>query len=317
MPPNTWVRAYFSEFPKCDILLNNNCEVFNSYILEARELPILSMLERIKCQLMTRHYNKQQDLGKDIQGAFCPKIRKKLAKNAEFENMCFASPSRHGVFQVQIKDYQHIVDINARTCDCRRWQLTGVPCWHAISCLRSERIQPQSVLAICYSLEAYKNSYGFNIWPCKDKSEWEKVNGPEVKPPVYVKKAGRPPKSRRKQPQEVQGKDGPRLSRHGVVIHCKFCSDANHNSSGCKLKKMGFTSEEAKKLVATTRATLAQEVEQQAAEATTVQQAAVEEHHVEDLPISQELRQEGQAETMTQASTSVLSQMLGEVIYIN
>ena len=163
MPPNTWVRAYLYEFPKCDILLNNNYEVFNSYILEARELPILSMLERIKCQLMTRHYNKQQELGKDIQGAFCPKIRKKVAKNAEFANMCFASPSGQGVFQVQIKDYQHIVDINARTCDCRRWQLTGVPCCHAISCLRSERIQPESVLANCYSMEAFKNTYGFNI----------------------------------------------------------------------------------------------------------------------------------------------------------
>ena len=44
MPPNTWVRAFFSEYPKCDILLNNNCEVFNKYILETRELPILSML---------------------------------------------------------------------------------------------------------------------------------------------------------------------------------------------------------------------------------------------------------------------------------
>ncbi len=48
MEPRTWVRAYYSEFPKCDILLNNNCEVFNKYILEARELPILTMFERIK-----------------------------------------------------------------------------------------------------------------------------------------------------------------------------------------------------------------------------------------------------------------------------
>ena len=130
-------------------------------------------------------------------------------------------------------------------------------------------------------------------WSCKDKSEWEKVNGPEVKPPVYEKKVGRPPKSRRKQPQEVQGKNGPRLSRHGVVIHCKYCSDANHNSSGCKLKKMGFSSEEAKKLVATTRATLAQEAEQQATHATRDQQPAPEEQPQEDLPINQELRQEG------------------------
>ena len=48
MPPNTWVRDFFSEFPKCDVLLNNSCEMFNKYILEARELPILSMFERIK-----------------------------------------------------------------------------------------------------------------------------------------------------------------------------------------------------------------------------------------------------------------------------
>ena len=52
MSPNTWVRAFFIEFPKCDILLNNCCEVFNKYILEARELPILSMMEKIKGKLV-------------------------------------------------------------------------------------------------------------------------------------------------------------------------------------------------------------------------------------------------------------------------
>jgi hypothetical protein len=61
MDPKTWVRAYFSEFPKYDILLNNNCEVFNKYISEARELPILSMFERIKTQLLIRHYTKQKE----------------------------------------------------------------------------------------------------------------------------------------------------------------------------------------------------------------------------------------------------------------
>jgi hypothetical protein len=134
--------------------------------------------------------------------------------------------------------------------------------------LRSERIPPESVLANCYSVEAFKNAYGFNIWPYKDNTEWKKVNGLEVLPSVYEKRVGRPSKSRRKQPHEVQGKNGPKLTRHGVVRHCKYCSDANHNFDSCKLKKMGFSSEEAKKIVATTRATLAQEAEQQVAQAT-------------------------------------------------
>lgn len=29
IPPNQWCRAFFSEFPKCDVLLNNTSEVFN------------------------------------------------------------------------------------------------------------------------------------------------------------------------------------------------------------------------------------------------------------------------------------------------
>lgn len=80
MEPSTWVRAYFSDFPKCDILLNNSCEVFNKYILEARELPMLSMLEKIKQQLMTKHFNKQKEVAEQWTGPICPNIRKKSAK---------------------------------------------------------------------------------------------------------------------------------------------------------------------------------------------------------------------------------------------
>ncbi|WVZ81107.1 LOW QUALITY PROTEIN: hypothetical protein U9M48_028523 [Paspalum notatum var. saurae] len=229
MAPNTWVRAFFSEFPRCDILLNNNCEVFNKYILDAREMPILSMFERIKSQLMARHFNKAKELADEM---WLCLSKDKLNKAAEYANICYALPSGQGVFQVLVKEYQHIVDIKAQTCDCRRWQLTGIPCSHAISCLWHERIPPESVLPICYSVEAYNCAYGNNIWPCKDKREWEHVQGLEILPPIYEKKPGRPPKSRRKQPHEVQGKHGPKLSKHGVVIHCKHCGEANHNSKG-------------------------------------------------------------------------------------
>jgi len=78
MAPNTWVRAFFSTYNKCDILLNNSCEVFNNYILDAREMPILSMLEHIKGQLMSRYYSKEKEVGQVWQGPICPKIRKKV-----------------------------------------------------------------------------------------------------------------------------------------------------------------------------------------------------------------------------------------------
>jgi hypothetical protein len=93
------VRAFQSEFPKCDVLLNNNCEVFNKYILEARELPVLAMILKIKCQITTRVYNKQVE-AQSMTGTICPKIRKKLQKHIEWSNICEAKPSGNGIFEI-------------------------------------------------------------------------------------------------------------------------------------------------------------------------------------------------------------------------
>jgi hypothetical protein len=59
--PSTWIKAIFSDFPKCDMLLNNHSEVFNSYILEAREMPFLCMLETIFYKILQRIYTKQRE----------------------------------------------------------------------------------------------------------------------------------------------------------------------------------------------------------------------------------------------------------------
>jgi len=98
MPPNTWVKAYFSCFPKCDILLNNSCEVFNNYIREARELPILSMVDKIKGQLMVRFYSKQKELSEKWTSHVCPKIRKKTIEKFRFLQYVLCSSSWQGGF---------------------------------------------------------------------------------------------------------------------------------------------------------------------------------------------------------------------------
>lgn len=221
-----------------------------------------------------------------------------------------------------VREYQHIMDLTAKTCDCRRWQLTGIPCCHAVSCLRHERIAPESVLPNCYSLDAYNSAYAYNIWPCRDKSQWEKIDAQEVLPPVYEKRVGRPPKARKKQAHEVPGKNGPRLSRHGVAMHCSHCKEAGHNSAGCNLKRMGFSADEAKALVATTQATLQREAEEQAMRASADQGPAdqVPDEHVTinetPDPLNISSTQPPSLDEMTQPSSTVLSQMLGEVRFI-
>jgi len=143
-----------------------------------------------------------------------------------------------------VLDRQYTVDLGIRQCDCRRWELTGIPCSHAISCLRIERIPSECMVHECYSTATYLKAYGPKIYPCKDRSMWQKVEGPNVLPPVYEKKVGRPPKNRRKQPHEVMGKFGPKMSKHGTVITCSYCGIEGHNRGGCKLRKAGIRPEQ-------------------------------------------------------------------------
>lgn len=54
MPASHWSKLQFKIGPKCDALLNNLCEPFNATILEGRDKPIMTMLERIRYYLMLR-----------------------------------------------------------------------------------------------------------------------------------------------------------------------------------------------------------------------------------------------------------------------
>ncbi|KAM0875264.1 hypothetical protein ACQ4PT_036948 [Festuca glaucescens] len=250
LAPSTWVRAFQSEFPKCDVLLNNNCEVFNKYILEARELPVLAMIMKIKCQITTRIYNKQVE-GLSMSGTICPKIRKKLQKHVEWSNNCEAKPSGQGIFEILERGTPYIVDLQKRTCSCRRWDLSGIPCWHACSALRNDKNSPESYVSDCYSVEKFNKAYENIIWPCRDVKEWEKVDGMTIKAPQIVKKVGRPQKNRRKQPEEKEGKNGQKkMSKHGSIIHCSYCGLAGHNKGSCLDYKLGVVpNKETKKKV--------------------------------------------------------------------
>ena len=200
-------------------------------ILSAREFPVLSMLEDVFGQLMTRYYNKSKEALQDWTGQLCPKIKDKLNKIVDWSADYVAKPCGKGVFQVCRDETTYIVELNLRSCSCRRWQLTRIPCTHACACLRHERVKPEQMVSKCYSIHTYMQAYGTTIRPLRDKSEWTKTNGPTVQPPLYEKKIGRPKKSRRKNPEEKEG--GTRLSRAGVVIHCGYCREAGHNRTGC------------------------------------------------------------------------------------
>ena len=103
------------------------------------------------------------------------------------------------------------------------------------------RVDPLTLVDPCYSVAMFKKAYNNIVYPCKDRLEWQKMNGPPIEPPDYQKHVGRPCKSRRKSPEEIIcGSGGKRMSRHGVIMHCSYCGEADHNRNGCRYLKAGL-----------------------------------------------------------------------------
>ncbi|KAH7846311.1 hypothetical protein Vadar_012400 [Vaccinium darrowii] len=78
-PPVHWSRSHFSSYSKCDILLNNLSESFNSCILGARDQPIVGMLESIRLILMETIKKKRTAMMR-YTGVVCLKVVKAIEK---------------------------------------------------------------------------------------------------------------------------------------------------------------------------------------------------------------------------------------------
>lgn len=53
-PPRFWSRSYFRIHKKCDVVLNNMSEAFNSVILDSRANPLITMVEELRTYMMER-----------------------------------------------------------------------------------------------------------------------------------------------------------------------------------------------------------------------------------------------------------------------
>jgi hypothetical protein len=170
--PRMWSRHAFRESSYSDILLNNTAECFNSWILEAREKPILTCMEMIRRQIMNR-FNLKRDGAATSTNSICPKIVRKLDRNKSNSRNYIARCSNKLQYEVDhCYDPRRIVDLGKRTCTCGRWQLSGIPCPHACCAIYRNRESLRSYLSSWYLMETLRKSYAPDIHPMPGPKEW-------------------------------------------------------------------------------------------------------------------------------------------------
>ena len=200
--PSLWTKSHFSTRSKCDILVNNLSKSFNGYILEARDKPIITMVEWIRRSLMNRIQVKKKGMER-YEGPICPTIQDKLEILKVEARNCFPYFAGDLKFEVDCNDTTYGVDLETRSCGCRMWDLTGIPCKHAVSAIYVNRETPEAYVHPYYSKETYLRTYAFMIHLVPGQHDWVETNFDKLLPPNVRKPPGRPKKLRRRENLET------------------------------------------------------------------------------------------------------------------
>ncbi|XP_056161416.1 uncharacterized protein LOC130135749 [Syzygium oleosum] len=138
------------------------------------------------------------------------------------------------------KGEKHVVDVLKRDCSCRRWQLTGIPCPHAISAINHRQEDAYDYIDEYYKKAKFLVAYENMIMPVQGEKFWKKTNREPPEPLPARVKPGRRKQKRSREEGEVAS--GSRMLRIGMKMTCRTCSETGHNSLTCPIKKIGSTS---------------------------------------------------------------------------
>ncbi|XP_074314469.1 uncharacterized protein LOC141649686 [Silene latifolia] len=182
------------------------CESFNAVLKEVRDKPIITFMEWIRRYVMKRHYDKKVGV-QGYEGRVMPFVTKYLKWVDNEARFCTLLPSISGEFEVQHRGVQKAVNLGNRTCSCRHWELSGLPCPHAIVCIRDQREEELDYVDEAYTKATYVKAFEHAIAAMPGYQDWEKVGQVSPLPPPFKKMPGRPKmkKRRREAGEESNG----------------------------------------------------------------------------------------------------------------
>ena len=126
------------------------------------------------------------------------------------------------------------IDLDVRVFTSRKWDLCGIPCYHAISCIFLFRKNAKDFVDDCYKKKAYLRAYLGSIPSCVGKRHWPRIEQ-QLDPSLIKIGPSKRKKNRRKYPLENRKKPG-RLTKHGIEMSCSVCKSKQHTKRKCPNK---------------------------------------------------------------------------------
>lgn len=194
-----WARVHFKG-NRYNIMTSNIAESWNAVIREARDYPILPLLEFIRSKLMN-WFSERRSGNENDNNLFSLRVREILDLNFQHSGGMIASKINRVEYEVKDK-YGGSFHVNLRnkSCSCNVFQSLMIPCSHAIYACTKGKVRVETLVSQVYSVQCLAAAYKEEIFPVSKMSsepcQQSKTVAFDVLPPVTRRPPGRPRKSR-------------------------------------------------------------------------------------------------------------------------
>nr|GEV76012.1 hypothetical protein [Tanacetum cinerariifolium] len=209
-------------------------------LLDARDSPIITALEFVRKYLMKRIVIVQKVIQK-CDGPLTPAVAKLFDKIKAASTGYIVEWNGSKLYQVKgSHPEQYVVNLTQKTCSCRKWEISGIPCKHVIAAIHDMTDNgydvgiPEDWVHDYYKLQTWINVYSHKVNPVNGRDMCSKYDCPTtLLPPKVHPQIGRLPKKRKKSKGEIVMVKGNKLTRQGKTVTCSLCQAAEHNKRSC------------------------------------------------------------------------------------
>ncbi|KAK9287904.1 hypothetical protein L1049_016348 [Liquidambar formosana] len=194
--PEHWANAFFKG-TRYNHLKSSTADSFYNWASEF-PLPIVEMIETTRRKMMELIYKGRVD-SDEWSSRLTPSSEEKLQKittKLHSVEVLFTPGSAY-----KVRDSLgaiNVVNLDSWDCSCREWQLTGLPCLHAVAVIDCIGKNVYDYCSKYFTTEAYRNSYSESINPVltEDRPMHRESSPVRVHPPSIRRSSGRPKEKR-------------------------------------------------------------------------------------------------------------------------
>ncbi|KAF7823096.1 uncharacterized protein G2W53_021240 [Senna tora] len=182
-------------------------------------------MDGLRVKIMMRIYAKSITSWPQSVG---PRIVKAINETIEDARFCRVKLAGRNLYEVYDGFSRFPVDLISHTCECKAWQISGLPCKHGAAAIIYTRAKVENFCDAYYSIEKYITTYSGLVSPLPGLNTLEEI---DLLPPPLRRLPGRPKKSRRREKDEAPPSD---VRRKLSTIKCTNCGQLGHNKRSCQ-----------------------------------------------------------------------------------